>query len=105
MKKKRRRRKRRAGWLAEFSKRVIAALTLMWFFGAFVGVGAVIFQLRRGDYAVPLADLLTYIGAPMTGGLLGYFIKAAVENREKIRRGAEASQTKQGDFPRNIDEV
>ena len=102
---KKKQRKRRSGWLSEFSKRVIAALTLIWFLGAFAGLIVVAVQLQRGDYTVMLSDLLTYIGAPMTGGLLGYFIKAAVENREKIRRGAETKTNNTGEYPRNIDEV
>ena len=33
-----------------------------------------------------LDGLLTYIGAPMGCGVVGYLIKSAMENREKIKQ-------------------
>ena len=36
--------------------------------------------------AVHLPELLTYIGAPVGGGILGYLLKSAFENKEKIKR-------------------
>lgn len=72
--------------LAEFSKRTITALTVMWFLGALLGMVVVIVQTVRGDYNVALSDLLLYIGAPMTGGIVTYMLKSAYENREKIKR-------------------
>lgn len=78
--------------LAEFSKRTIAALTVMWFVGALIGMLVVAVQTARGDYNVALSDLLLYIGAPMTGGIVTYMLKSAYENREKIKRGAEPQE-------------
>lgn len=72
--------------LAEFSKRTIAALTVMWFVGALIGMLVVAVQTVRGDYNVALPDLLLYIGAPMTGGIVTYMLKSAYENKEKIKR-------------------
>lgn len=73
----------------EFSKRVIVALTVMWFFGALIGTAVVICQLVKGAYLISIDALLTYIGAPMTGGIVGYMIKSAFENREKIKQNFE----------------
>ena len=69
----------------EFSKRTICAMTVLWFIGAAVGIAAVIVQLAGGSYSVQLDSLLNYIGMPMTGGIVGYMAKSALENREKIR--------------------
>jgi len=71
--------------LKEFSKRVIYLLIIVWFIGAVFGCVCVTVQLVRGDYMIGLAELLAYIGAPMTGGVVGYMLKTAFENKEKIR--------------------
>lgn len=78
--------------LTEFSKRMVVALCVMWFAGALLGAVVVIVQTVRGDYNVALSDLLLYIGAPMTGGIVTYLLKSAYENREKIKRGAEPQE-------------
>ena len=72
--------------LTEFSKKVIAALVAVWFVGALVGVAVVAVQTLRGDMTVNLSDLLVYIGAPMTGGIVTYLLKSAYENKEKIKQ-------------------
>jgi hypothetical protein len=38
---------------------------------------------------IHLPELLTYIGAPVGGGILGYLLKSAFENREKIRQNPD----------------
>ena len=43
---------------------------------------------------VNLSDLLVYIGAPMTGGIVTYLLKSAYENKEKIKQ-----TTPHGDEP------
>ncbi len=78
--------------LAEFSKRVVAALVAVWFAGAMLGVAVVAVQVVRGDMTVNLADLLLYIGAPMTGGIVTYLLKSAYENKEKIKNGAAGGE-------------
>ena len=65
---------------------MIAALVAVWFIGCAVGIAVVAVQTLRGDMTVALADLLLYIGAPMTGGIVTYMLKSAYENREKIKR-------------------
>lgn len=71
--------------MKEFSKKVIVALAVIWFIGAILGAAVVIVQVVRGDYTVNLSDLLMYIGAPMTGGIVSYMLKSAFENKEKIK--------------------
>lgn len=64
----------------EFSKRFIAVVCLLWIAGALFG-GVIVWR-EPGN----LSYLLDYIGAPMVSGIIGYMAKAALENREKIRR-------------------
>jgi len=70
----------------EFSKRTVCAMTVLWFIGAVVGGFVVLWQLFTGAYAVQLDSLLNYIGMPMTGGIVGYMAKSALENLEKVKR-------------------
>lgn len=80
----------------EFSKRAIVAMIALWFAGAVFGALVVAVELnamfRSFDsygnmVSVHLPELLLYISAPMTGGIVGYMIKSSAENCEKIRRG------------------
>ena len=72
--------------LKEFSKRVIVAMTLLWFLGAIFG--AVCVWRTQMD----LPSLLDYIGNPMSVGILGYLLKSAFENKTKIERGVSCEQ-------------
>lgn len=74
--------------LHEFSKIVIVAMIIVWFVGALFGCACVTVQLIRGDYMIGLSELLAYIGAPMTGGIIGYMLKSGFENKEKIKHSA-----------------
>lgn len=67
--------------LKEFSKRVIVAMTLLWFLGAIFG--AICVWRTQTD----LPSLLEYISDPMEVGILGYLLKSAFENKTKIERG------------------
>lgn len=73
---------------SEYSKLALTALIVLWFIGAFFGMGVVVWQLVTAAYTVSIGDVLMYIGAPMTGGIVGYLVKSAVENREKIKGAA-----------------
>lgn len=65
--------------LKQFSKRVISYMTVLWFLAA-VFAAVMVWRTSTGlDY------LLTFVGAPMTGGIIGYMAKSAFENREKIK--------------------
>ena len=81
--------------LKEYSKRVLSLMIALWFVGAAFGSVVIVVELvatlvGSGEYSmaltVHLPELLTYIGAPMTGGIIGYLIKSAMENREKIKK-------------------
>ena len=79
--------KKKKGGMSEFSKKALVSMIILWFIGAIFGFLAVTLQLLREDVAVNMGDLLMYIGAPMTGGIVGYMLKSAAENREKIKGG------------------
>ena len=64
----------------EFSKNFVAVLCGLWVLGAIYG-GIIVWESPEN-----LSYLLEYIGAPMVGGIIGYMAKAALENREKIKK-------------------
>ena len=76
----------------EFSKKALCAMVILWFIGAVFGFIVVAVQIARGDMTVSLADLLLYIGAPMTGGIVSYMLKSAAENKEKIKGGSRPQE-------------
>lgn len=69
----------------QYSKRVVSAIIAAWFAGIAFGMAVVVWQMIRAPDVVSLDVLLTYIGAPMGCGLVGYLAKAAFENKEKIK--------------------
>lgn len=69
----------------QYSKRVISSIIAAWFAGIAFGMAVVVWQMIRAPDAVSLDSLLTYIGAPMGCGIVGYLAKSAFENREKIK--------------------
>ena len=73
--------------LKEYSKRCIAAMIVLWFAVALFGIGVNIYQLKNTmtPEVVTVDPLYTYVGLPMTGGIIGYLIKSAMENKEKIK--------------------
>ncbi len=77
----------------EYSKAAITAMIVLWFVGAVFGMAVVIWQLITAAYTVNIGDVLMYIGAPMTGGIVGYLVKSAVENREKIKKDASGEES------------
>ena len=66
-----------------FSKKCITAMVVLWFMAAFVCMAVVMIQLLRGDVTVNTSDLVSVVGIPMTGGVLGYMIKSALEDNRK----------------------
>ena len=68
-----------------FSKKCITAMIVLWFIAVFVCVAVVAVQTLRGDMTVNTGDLVTVVGIPMTGGVLGYMIKSAVEDNRKMQ--------------------
>lgn len=73
--------------LKEYSKRCIAAMIILWFAIALFGVGVNIYQLKHTETpeVVAIDPLYAYVGLPMTSGIIGYLIKSAMENKEKIK--------------------
>ena len=78
--------------IKEYSKKILTAMIVLWFLGAFLGFAVVIVQLHRVDMMINLSDLLLYIGAPMTGGIVSYMLKSAFENKEKIKNYRNESE-------------
>lgn len=76
----------------EFSKKALGAMVILWFVGALFGFFVVTVQIVRGDITISLGDVLIYIGAPMTGGIVSYMIKSAAENKEKIKGGSQPQE-------------
>lgn len=70
----------------QYSKRVISAIIAAWFAGIAFGMAVVVWQMIRAPDTVSLDALLTYIGAPMGCGIMGYLAKSAFENKEKIKQ-------------------
>lgn len=70
----------------ECSKIALTAMIVLWFIGAFFGMAVVVWQLVTAAYTVNIGDVLMYISGPMTGGIVTYMVKSAVENREKIKK-------------------
>ncbi len=75
--------------MIEFSKKVIAMLSVVWFLGAILGIVTVAIQLYRGSESTDIFQVLVYISTPMTGGIVSYMLKSAYENKEKIKGHGE----------------
>lgn len=71
---------------SEYSKRTLSAIIKLWFAGAIFGMCYLVAQLIIAPEMATIDGLLTYIGAPMSCGVVGYLIKSAMENREKIKQ-------------------
>ena len=79
----------------EYSKKIINLMIVLWFVGAAYGAVVIAVELiasllcRDTIITIHLSEWLAYIGAPITGGIVGYLIKSAMENKEKIRAAHE----------------
>lgn len=92
--------------LKEYSKRKINAMLVLWFIGAVFGAAVVVVELVaslivRDSYGmaptIHLPELLAYIGAPVGGGIVGYLLKSAFENREKIKHNPNYNRAENPD--------
>ena len=70
--------------LQEYSKKVLSLMIILWFAGAIFGMAVIVYQAFAVPEYLTLDGLLNYIGLPMTGGIIGYLVKSAVENKQKI---------------------
>lgn len=92
--------------MKEYSKRIIKAMVALWFAGAVFGAAVIVVELVAtlsgvDGYSmaitVHLPELLTYIGAPVGTGILGYLLKSAFENREKIKQNPNYNRVENPD--------
>lgn len=75
--------------LPTVSKRIVVALVMMWFIGAIYGMIYCLVELILSaildGYTVHFGELLTYIGTPVSGFLIGYLAKSAFETKESMK--------------------
>ena len=92
--------------MKEYSKRIIKAMVALWFCGAVFGAAVIVVEVVAtlsgvAGYSVAitvhLPELLTYIGAPVGTGILGYLLKSAFENREKIKQNPNYNRAENPD--------
>jgi hypothetical protein len=76
-----------------FSKKCITAMIILWFLAALVCIAVVAVQLIRGDMTVNTSDLVSAVSIPMTGGVLGYMIKSAIEDNRKKKENEHEQRT------------
>lgn len=76
--------------LKEYSKKIVRHMIIAWFVGVVFGCAVIlaelVLQYRGTGYTVHLPELLTYIGAPVSGCIIGYLVKSAFENVKKIEK-------------------
>lgn len=81
--------------MKQYSKRIIKQMIFLWFAGAVFGSAVIVVEIitaivgangYSAAITIHLPELLTYIGMPVGGGILGYLLKSAFENKEKIRQ-------------------
>lgn len=82
----------------EYSKNVIIAMIVLWFFVALFGMTISIYQLLKiPEYGFSIDGLYNFVGMPMSCGIVGYLIKSAVENKQKIKQNTESVNDNQND--------
>lgn len=79
--------------LKEFSKRVIVWLVIAYFIVLLFGLIYYSYWLFKGN-VVDITPMFDYTKTIMLGGLLGYLLKAAFENTEKIKKSHRNSSEK-----------
>ncbi len=77
--------------MREYSKKIIAAMILLWFIVAIFGISLTTYQAITVPEYINAEGLYNFVGYPMTGGIIGYLIKSAVENKQKIKNASDSS--------------
>lgn len=80
---------------SEFSKFILFLFAISYFIGGAFIIWVVQYQLLHTltpEY-ISSQEVVMYFTAPITGGLLAYFGKAAVENFEKIKGGSHEKES------------
>ncbi len=81
--------------MKQYSKQIVKRMIALWFLGAVFGAAVIVIELfatlagvdgYSTAITIHLPELLTYIGMPVGGGVTGYLLKSAFENREKIKQ-------------------
>lgn len=81
---------------SEFSKFILFLFAISYFIGGAFIIWVVQYQLLHTltpEY-ISSQEVVMYFTAPITGGLLAYFGKAAVENFEKIKTNSNIKNEK-----------
>lgn len=81
-----------------YSKRVISAIIILWFVVALFGIAVITYQIIVSPEYASLDGLFGYVGIPMSGGIVTYLIKSALENRKKIENSALEEETEVDEF-------
>ena len=76
--------------MSAYSKERLDLMIRLWIVGAFFGAAVVIVEIILNvtcasdmyfsSIPIHLPELLVYVGAPITGGIVTYLIKSALEN-------------------------
>lgn len=61
----------------QFSKIMIAGFSMMWYIMSFFGM---VYVWIKGE---GFGDLLLFVGIPMTGGVVSYYINSAIEKKNR----------------------
>jgi hypothetical protein len=81
-------------------------MIILWFTVAVFGAVINIILLLRAPEVVNLDSFYLYIGAPISGGIVTYLIKSAMENTKKIENSneIESAEVDTLEFEDNPDE-
>ena len=88
--------KKKKDHFSEFSKFILFLFAISYFIGGAFIIWVVHYQLLHTltpEY-ISSQEVVMYFTAPVTGGLLAYFGKAAVENFEKIKTNSSIKNEK-----------
>lgn len=77
--------KKKRNHLKEFSKIIITIIIFIWLVVMVYGLVLNSYFAITSPEQVEMAPYYEFIGIPITGGILGYLIKAATENKQKIK--------------------
>ena len=73
---------KKRGNMTTFSKKAVVAFIVAWFLIMAFGVWWCTVQVLRGDMSTNIGDLLVFVGAPVTGAIIGYLAKSAYEKKK-----------------------
>lgn len=89
--------KKKRNHLKEFSKVIITIIIFIWIIVMIYGLALNSYFAITSPEQVEMAPYYEFIGIPITGGILGYLIKAATENKQKIKNNKTKTLTDNND--------